>query len=414
MVKTLKKRNGIYYARIRVNPTDRMTEKTLKTRDKEIARKRLNELATQMEREAEGIATPTKMKNAAQLPLGIHLSRYITARESEWSSAKHAQASRDRLNKLIRECGWKKLVDIDALSFTDWRTRQTLSPKTLNEYLSVLNQFIQWLVDNSFIEENVIKKIKRIKTRGRTTFTRRAFTMDEIALLLNAVKSKPARHAVYLAAIHTGLRRKELENLEWGDVHFEAKIPFLAARASTTKNGKDAVIPLHTDLLDALIRLKSVNAKPEDRVFQVPAIETFRADLKRAGIVYEDKRRGRADFHALRKTFGTLMQLSGVQPRVAQELMRHSDIKLTTQIYTDANLLPTAAAIRSIPSVLNAPHTDPKNVAKWDKTSPAVSQTKVGNGLHKANNENQLGAMSPGVSQGGEWCSGWDSNPHGI
>ena len=39
MVKTLKKRNDIYYARIRLNPTDRMIEKTLKTRDKEIAQK---------------------------------------------------------------------------------------------------------------------------------------------------------------------------------------------------------------------------------------------------------------------------------------------------------------------------------------------------------------------------------------
>lgn len=162
-----------------------------------------------------------------------------------------------------------------------------------------------------------------------------------------------------VAAIYTGLRRAELAALEWGDVHMDTQTPFLAVRASTTKNGKDAIIPLHPELQETLKRVKPINASPGDRVFYVPTIEEYREDLKLAGIAYEDERRGRADFHALRKTFGTLMQLSGVNPRTAQELMRHSDIKLTTQIYTDANLLPTAAAIHSLPTIGFAPHTAP-------------------------------------------------------
>ena len=32
------------------------------------------------------------------------------------------------------------------------------------------------------------------------------------------------------------------------------------------------------------------------------------------------------------------------------ELMRHSDMRLTAKIYTDAMQLPTAAAIQSLPS----------------------------------------------------------------
>ncbi len=120
------------------------------------------------------------------------------------------------------------------------------------------------------------------------------------------------RSAVYLAAIYTGLRRAELAALEWGDVRMETETPFLAVRASTTKNGKDAIIALHPILQDALTRIKPANAKPIDRVLTVPTIYEYRADLERAGIAYEDARRGRADFHALRKTFGTLMRLSGV------------------------------------------------------------------------------------------------------
>jgi len=406
MVKTMKKRNGIYYARIRFNPHERMTERSLKTRDKEIAQKRLNELARQMERETEGLATPTKMKQAAQLPLGKHLRHYLVAREAEWTSEKHAQASRDRLKKLIRECNWNKLSDIDSFSFTQWRSKQTLTPKTLNEYLSVLNQFMEWLFENGFIETNEIAKIKRIKARGRVSFTRRAFTIEEIIRLLNTVKNKPNRNAVYLAAIYTGLRRAELESLEWGDVMINSNPPHLAVRASTTKNGKNAHIPLHPEVINALIEIKPKNPKLNKPVFRVPSIEIFKGDLKRAGIEYVDERGARADFHALRKTFGTFMHVAGVSPRTAQELMRHSDIKLTTQIYTDANLLPTADAINRLPYMNFAPHTAPTNGAKWDKVSPSLSQTKEGWNPLSGNNNGALGMLSPEMTQGENGAGG--------
>ena len=92
-------------------------------------------------------------------------------------------------------------------------------------------------------------------------------------------------------------------------------------------------------------------------------------------IEYAHERRHRAEFHALRKTFGTLMQLAGVNPRTAQELMRHSDSKLTMQIYTDSNLLPTAAAIHSLPSVFDVPQIVPQNSTKRGTTGVNESQT---------------------------------------
>ena len=69
MKKNLRKRGSTYYARIRLSPTGRDIEKSLHTRDKEVARKRLDDLAMQIERESEGLAIPAKVKQAAQLPL---------------------------------------------------------------------------------------------------------------------------------------------------------------------------------------------------------------------------------------------------------------------------------------------------------------------------------------------------------
>jgi site-specific recombinase XerD len=68
------------------------------------------------------------------------------------------------------------------------------------------------------------------------------------------------------------------------------------------------------------------------------------------GIVYQDEQGRRADFHALRVTFGTNLVLSGAHPRVAQELMRHSDIRLPMKIYTDASKLRLAEGVAGLPS----------------------------------------------------------------
>ncbi len=57
------------------------------------------------------------------------------------------------------------------------------------------------------------------------------------------------------------------------------------------------------------------------------------------------------DVHCLRHTFATMLSKSGVVPRMAQELMRHSDIRLTMNVYTHLGLHDTAGAVESLPSI---------------------------------------------------------------
>jgi Phage integrase family len=55
--------------------------------------------------------------------------------------------------------------------------------------------------------------------------------------------------------------------------------------------------------------------------------------------------------HALRHTFGTLLSKGGIAPRTAQAAMRHSDIKLTMNVYTDPKLLDVRGALDALPSL---------------------------------------------------------------
>ena len=80
-----------------------------------------------------------------------------------------------------------------------------------------------------------------------------------------------------------------------------------------------------------------------------PTLKTFRRDLERAGIPFEDAEGRTVDRHSLRMTFVSWLGAAGVDPRTAQQLARHSDIRLTTQTYRDVRLLDTKSAIGKRP-----------------------------------------------------------------
>src|SRR5439155_24887196 len=90
-----------------------------------------------------------------------------------------------------------------------------------------------------------------------------------------------------------------------------------------------------------------------DRVFDVPAdlIKRFNADCKRAGIPKRDDRGKTVDIHSLRMTFNTWLAVAGVAPRIAQELMRHEDIEMTTKVYTDPAVFDLVTAVEALPPV---------------------------------------------------------------
>ena len=143
--------------------------------------------------------------------------------------------------------------------------------------------------------------------------------------------------------------------------------------------------------------------------------DTFRRDLKRAGIEVLDALGRKVDFHALRKTFATRLAVKGVPQRFAQELMRHSDANLTAGIYTDASQLPTFEAVASLDweGSVSYTHLDTHRTGlaghakakadsrepmpKVDKTLDNIEQCR---GLARAATARQKGEMMRG---GGSW-----------
>jgi integrase len=85
---------------------------------------------------------------------------------------------------------------------------------------------------------NPVEHVSQIDLPGKQQ-RRPALTDDEVQKLLAVAGT---RSLLYTAACYTGLRQNELRLLCWGDLHLDGDKPHIVARASTTKNGKDAVL----------------------------------------------------------------------------------------------------------------------------------------------------------------------------
>ena len=193
-----------------------------------------------------------------------------------------------------------------------------------------------------------------------TKGARRSITEEERAAILTVAETSRSGLWV-LTLLYTGMRPGETAALTWGDVNFKANEIFVhAARESgkteTIKGPKTSagvrVIPIHAQLLPKLAAAKG-KAKARDPVFKsqqgnrlnensMRRLWTgFRRDLDiyMGATVYRNQiiRSVVAEDltpYCLRHTFCTDLQKAGVPINVAKELMGHSDIQTTANIYT--------------------------------------------------------------------------------
>ncbi len=335
----------MYRGKYRLDPRDEIKDVSLHCDEKQVAQQCLTKIIREAQQEREGLIAPKEHREAAARNLKEHVRDFIADRRAVGLDEKYVRELMTKLVTLIEAGHWETVKDVTAESFCSWRAKQTKAPKTLNEYLIALSGFMKWLEPR--IGANPLRFVEKVQTSGAPYRARRAFTEDELQCLIMAAG---LRGVVYLVAARTGIRRGELEQTEWRDVHLDTTQPFLMVRASVSKNGRQAMQPLPPDAVEALEYLRAHDGGAYERVFAglIPRIERFKEDLASAGIPYSDSRGEFADFHALRKTFGTSLTLAGVGARTVMELMRHSDMRLTAKTYTDANMLPISDAMASL------------------------------------------------------------------
>ena len=367
----------LYRGRYKLDGEFKMTTIPLHTTDKQLANQKLLVVVRQREKELAGLTGRKPLREAAQSPLLNHLNDFLAdlrARKRSESHVKHLEA---RVKRLLIECRWEHLRDVSADSFQLWRANQKkFSQKTLHEYQTGASSLFAWMERNDRLESNPLRRVGKVERKGHEKVKRRSFTNDEMRRLL-AVAGLYALG--YLAAVNTGLRRKELSSVQWGDVHLDADRPFILVRSATTKNRKAGKIYLKSSLARMLADIKPATVAADELVFvgRIASMRKMHEHMKAASIVVFDEQGCKVDFHALRGTYNTNLELAGGSLQVRQELLRHSDPRLTAGAYMDTTRLETAGLIEKLPDFMNDTQLDTHATGA---SSPDVAQPVIVNG----------------------------------
>lgn len=270
------------------------------------------------------------------IDLMVEFKDSMVARELNKS---HIQHTVNRLRYMLK--GSKKLSDVTPPvlrgKMQALAANKTTNPGTINTYLAAVHTFFAWLVKEGRWPTNPAKQVKKYKQY--VVSPRYTFSLEEMFALIEAAPYQ--RKVIYLLAATSGLRRGELERLKWGHVDFMGRAIHLPPLASKTGN-KIETIGLLPEIVDALSKWPRRDPKGHvfwylrkrgQRVCAIPHRKTFEADLEKAGIPKETPQ-GKRTFHSLRHSLASICAESGVDLRVTQLLMRHSDPAITANVYT--------------------------------------------------------------------------------
>lgn len=198
-----------------------------------------------------------------------------------------------------------------------------------------------------------------------------------------------ARYWLYRLALSTGLRSNELRNLTVSSFDLNGSDPTVTVSAASAKNRKSATLPLRPDTATGLREFLR-NKLPTANVFKMPRRQDvatmLRDDLADAGIPFADDSGRVCDFHSLRTTFASLLLHSGVDIRTARDLMRHSTIALTADVYACTFRASEREAVARLPDLATGPHIETARRTGTDNSvlasCLALDRTDPGNSVH--------------------------------
>jgi len=198
-------------------------------------------------------------------------------------------------------------------------------------------------------------------TLVRQSMARRAMprilTPEQFRTLLKDLE-EPYKTMVLVAGC-LGLRASEIMGPQWGDIDWDNSTIFIRRSVSgshvyeTKTEGSSKPVPLDPNLAEALLihRAGSPYKASTDFVFAgesgrsrwrgILLADHIKPAAEKAGI-------GKIGWHTFRDTFSTLVHSMGTDLAVQKELLRHSDIKTTMNIYTQAVAPAKRKAIRKL------------------------------------------------------------------
>jgi integrase len=262
---------------------------------------------------------------------------------------------------IIPVLGRHKLQQLSAQhvqSFYAKKLKEGLSALTVISFHNLLHKALATAVKWNLVARNVCKMVEPPR---RQRFEVVPLTLEQIQKLLSAVEGHRLE-ALFKLALATGMRRGEILGLKWQDIDLErgklqvrrvlsripSKMPgkgYEEAEPKTQKSRRAIIVASFAlkSLKEHRVRQEEEKKKAgsywqeHDYVFCTSlgthlnptrdVLDLLKTFLKKAEL--PDIR-----FHDLRHSAATLLLSLGVHPKVVQEILGHSQISMTMDIYS--------------------------------------------------------------------------------
>jgi len=233
-----------------------------------------------------------------------------------------------------------------------------LSPTTVVSIHRMLKTALSDAVKAGMLAKNVCNNVE---TPRKKEYEMKPLTLEQAQKLMKFVSGHELE-AIIVLALTTGMRRGELVALKWQDINFiqgtlqvrrtitrDKKLKYIEAELKTKKSRRSVTLAsLTIDILlrhrihQGEVKLKAGSEWQEHDFVFTTAIGTslnpesllgrFKKILKRAELP-------NIRFHDLRHSAATLLLGMGVHTKIVQELLGHSTMAMTADIYS--HVLPT-------------------------------------------------------------------------
>lgn len=260
-------------------------------------------------------------------------------------------------NHIKQALGHYKIIKLKYPTLQKYFNECSNLSKGLQENIKkVLNNVFKYACKCCYIENNPVSLVDL--TGIEPTEKKKTITYQELEMIIETTKNRDCKDSFRNYSIvislyigyYSGLRLCETLALEKSDfdfinneIHITKQLDCIGKQTKVLKttnklktNSSSAVIPLAEPLKEILV--KWFNKNPYNHV--ICDIEgnyihdsfiktTLKQISKKTNIYFH--------FHMLRHTFISNLANNGVEPQIAKELARHSDIATTMNIYTHVN-----------------------------------------------------------------------------
>jgi integrase len=303
----------------------------------------------------------------------LHIVPYLGAKRLDKLQIKDIRQWLNKLGRICQCCAQGK----DAARPEEKRRccslgdccQEILSPGTRKDARNVLRAAFTCAVEEQLITRN--PAAFRLPGRRDPKRKRRSWTVDEARRYLESARhDDDAYYAAYVLVLVLGLRKGELLGLTWDLIDFGARELYVGEqlqrvgrqllRRETKTETSEAPLPM-PDLCVTALQLRKQQQDVDREHADGAWADTGLVFTTRYGTPIEprnfnrsfDSRIGKAKVrkitvHDARRTCGSLLAALDVHPRVAMQILRHSKIAVTMEIYTEVPSAATRDALKKL------------------------------------------------------------------